>query len=197
MCKLRILWHVFVLEQIKSYTRTLPLPHPKSQNKLKSNVQESNTHIRWDWITELPRDFGHQDAEHKLYWSTNDIYYKEEELIEEINSDNFPDLIIFNSLLLHPTRNCANTTICNEIFQHYKEAVLKLTPFFKKVAEIGRQANKIRKIVWMGNEDLMQKSERPYAQKLQSDNLPLEKKILHNKLRSDVIYLSKKISTLS
>ena len=143
--------------------------------KIESNVSfdESNTRIRWDWIVKLPKNFGRQEAKHKLNWR---IEKKEEEMVKEINSDHFPDVIIFNSLILHQTYYCkpshsvkVNLT-CSEIVKNYKEAVQNLIPFFKKVAEIGRTTNKMRKIVWMGIEDLEQ---QPFS-------------ILHNRLGREV-----------
>ena len=120
----------------------------RDENKwrIESRIEESGTHIRWDWITKLPKNFGHQA--HSLYWSIDDVMDKGE---EEKSASNFPDLIIFESLLLHATRGCNNTEICNANFQYFKEAVQELIPFFKKVAKINRT-----KIIWMGNEDLRQ-----------------------------------------
>ena len=102
---------------------------------LTTPVSSHNLILRWDWYTGL-----------------GDTLLTDKDWIEDINSESFPDLLIFESLLLHPTRNCDNDEVCDERFEMFKKRIEEqIIPFMKKVVHQGKPDSKI---IWMGNEDL-------------------------------------------
>ena len=95
--------------------------------------------IRWLWITKITDHFNTAGILEQLFL----------DLLRLKDPKKLPALIVFNSLLLHPTRACYSIELCNKNYKGFRYVVeYKLLPMFKEFIK------KDVMIVWLASEDL-------------------------------------------
>ena len=104
----------------------------KEVTRVFENRNNSKTTLKWIWTTSLGGNW-------------NDRF-------KSMQSN--PELIIFNSLLLHKTRACTDNQKCQLNYNKFKQEVTEtFIPLFKEILK----SNNFTKILWLGSEDMKQK----------------------------------------
>jgi len=126
--------------------------------------EKHNGQVKWLWTTNV-RDGSVTKLLHRM--------------LDDVSNVERPDLIIFNSLLLHPTSH-KNMTICENELMIFKDITKK-----EIIPALGKLVKKGTKIVWMASEDMFPKHAYTVDQvnTLRKHNDFLEAEI--NKMNSD------------
>ena len=114
------------------------------------NYTESGTDVRWTWMTKF--------NDRRLIPFLSSLY----------NNDDFsiwPDLLIINSLLLHPTTN-VDRLHCQAHLENFKYTVrAKIFPWLRKITRKAFEAKESKDmyVLWVASEDLRVKRQRIYS----------------------------------
>ena len=119
--------------------------------KIIFNQGKDHVSIRWLWITKLTDHFNTAGILEQLFL----------DLLRIKDLSKIPSLIVFNSLLLHPTRICHSIELCNRNYKGFKYIVeFKFLPIFRQFIK------KKVTIVWLGSEALSDRHSFSHSQNL-------------------------------
>ena len=129
---------------------------------LKNRLTGDNT--LYDEVEHHDLKFNLYGTSVEWYWTVNindgKMVDRLTEILESDDVDNWPDLIILHSLLLHPTSH-ANRSVCEfELNNFKKDMTKKIFPILKSLIEKAQKftrASKNLRILYLGSEDLKRK----------------------------------------
>ena len=113
------------------------LTHQSASGSNGSKPGPDKIDLKWVWQCALFKNFSSTHSELITYHKSQDL-------------EDLPNLIIFNSLLLHQTRHCNSFQECKDKLETFKENFLDLIPFMRTAIQTGKT-----KIIWLANEDLV------------------------------------------